>query len=400
MRNIGTRSSNNCCGCSACVDICPVNAITMNTDNNGFLYASVDKDSCIECSKCIKVCQYLTEAEKNIPIEAYASACRNKDSLKKSASGGCFYSIAEEILCAGGAAIGCAYSHSNNTLSVQHILTRSSSELYQLQGSKYVQSDTVGIFNLVEEEAKKGIPIVFSGTPCQVAACKLFLGKKYENVFFADIICHGVPSQSLFKSFVTFLEKKRGAKIVSIVFRDKDNGWGLNGSIIFKKGNNQYKKKIKSGGSSYYSLFLNAQTYRDSCYECKYASNKRVGDITLGDYWGIEKIHPEYLNTNGGILNKIAGISCILINTEKGKELIDKYGKNLILLPSSYEHIAEYNTQLRRPSRKGANRDTILEIYSTQGYDQLEKWFNQSIGPKNILYKLYEWLSPRKRIAN
>ena len=265
-----------------------------------------------------------------------------------------------------------------------------------IQGSKYVQSDTTGIYRVVKRLADEGRLILFSGTPCQVAACKLYLGKNYSNVYYIDIICHGVPSLKMFQAYVNYLQESNNIDLQKVVFRDKSLGWDLMGSIIYRKNGKTYQKKFKTGGSSYYSLFLKAQTYRDSCYECRFACNLRAGDITIGDYWGIEKTHPEYLKKNGGELDENKGISCLLVNTDKGIELIDNYATNICFFPTLFEEVAKYNKQLVQPCKVGSERQHILNILNEQDYVELEKWFYRNLRLKGYFYKLYNLIPPRK----
>lgn len=397
MNNISiNQGADNCCGCAACADICPQKAITMAADENGFTVPVINEELCIECSLCRKVCQYVTPVELSEPLEVYAAVCNDNSALMRSASGGCFYSIADSFLESGGAVAGCAYEESGDGLTVRHIIVSNSSELERLQGSKYVQSDTAGIFIRIKELAETGRPVLFSGTPCQVAACRLALGKKYENVYYIDIVCHGVPSFSMFKGYITYLEKKYGIKIDKYVFRDKSRGWGLRGSLQYRKGNKPYCRSFKTGGSSYYALFLQAQTYRDSCYQCRYAGKDRCGDITLGDYWGIEKVHPEYLKINGGNLDEKQGVSCLLVNSRSGKDLMEKYCGNIKMYQSEFSKAAMHNAQLREPSKEGNRRKDVLRIFAGQGYEGLEKWFYRELGIKGIVYKLYDLLPPEK----
>ena len=399
MGRISLDDMKKCCGCAACADNCPQRAIKMIPDNKGFVIPKIDMEKCIECGLCKSVCQYINPVELTETEETYVSSCSNSNVLVRSASGGCFYSIAESFLLDGGIVAGCAYDNTGAILSAKHIVAKNKTELVRLQGSKYVQSNTEGIFNEVKAAAKNNKSVLFCGTPCQVAACKKVLEKKYDNITYVDIICHGVPSLHMFTEYVAYLEKKHGIVIDAVCFRDKSKGWDLKGSIEYHKGEKRYKKYFLTGASSYYSLFLRGQTYRECCYECKYAGKYRCGDVTLGDYWGIEKVHPEYLLKNGGKLDETKGVSCVLVNTLKGKELIRNHGKGLFLLPSSFDNAAMFNGQLTHPSKMGANREKILRILMEQGYSELAKWYDRKTGLKRILYILYNTI-PAKRINN
>ena len=386
-----------CCGCAACADVCPRNAIEMKNDEFGFSIPVIDNNKCIHCKKCLSVCQYKIDLERYKPFEVYASATNNMDLLKHTASGGCFSALAKSVVSNGGAVVGCAYDYNKHPISVQHELIDNDVSLQKLMGSKYVQSNTEGIYRKIKKIADTNKTVLFSGTPCQVAACRLALGTQYDNVYYVDIICHGVPSQKMFQDYLLFLENKLKIRIKDITFRDKEKGWGLHGSLVFQKGKSEYKKIFKTGGSSYYSMFLNSHIYRDSCYNCRYACSLRPGDITIGDYWGVEKKHPEYLRKCGGQLDEDKGISCLLINTNKGKELIEKYGSELIMLPSSFENVADNNKQLNSPSKISDIRNDILMLFKDSGYLAVDKWFYKHKGLKSILYKI-DFLLPAKKI--
>lgn len=397
MNNVRLNSiDNKCCGCSACADICPVGAIVMSPDQNGFLIPSINDSLCVDCQKCEKTCQLIHTIGLYKPIEAYVAKCNDHDALMRSASGGVFFSIANTVLANHGAVIGCSYDRIDDQLSVRHIVIQNSSEIKRIQGSKYVQSNTTGIYKQVKNLAINNQLVLFAGTPCQVAACRAYLGDTFENVFYVDIICHGVPSQDLFNKYISFLENKNRIKIDEIIFRDKSMGWDLRGSIVFQKNNKKYKKSFKTGSSSYYSLFLQSQTYRESCYECPYAGENRSGDITIGDYWGINEVHPELLRRNGGMFDEKEGISCLIINSERGILLVKKYGNNLVLKESEFSFVSKHNSQLREPSKKGCQRDEILSILNHKGYKDLDEWYCRRLGLKRLYYKLYDLIPPKR----
>jgi len=184
-----------------------------------------------------------------------------------------------------------------------------------------------------------------------------------------------------------------GGKIIDFNFRDKTTGWGHKAKVIYvtKKGNMK-QKMISVSNSSYFKLFLDAEINRENCYSCQYASSSRPGDITIGDYWGIENEHPEYLTIHGGDLDVSKGISCLLINSKKGEKFIENYGEKLVLGKSSFEQISRGNDQLNRPSQLGANRKIILENYRTDGYRAVEKWFSKKIGLKKYIYIIWDTL--------
>lgn len=385
------REKENCCGCGACLNICPKSAISLKADEYGFLYPSINADICISCGKCIEFCSYQFQKNERLPISTYAAMAKNDGILEKSASGGFFAALATEILINKGIVFGCALEQRESGLCPEHIKIENIDELEKIQGSKYVQSKITNIYNVVKNEVKTGRMVLFSGTPCQIAALYSVLGsREWKNLLTIDIICHGVPSVSFFQGYINELEKERRQKIVRFSFRDKEDGWGLQASaeVITAKGRVK-KVMIPVQLSSYYRLFLESATYRESCYSCKYAGQQRVGDITIGDYWGIKEEHPEYLVTNGGTMDEDKGISCVLVNSVHGKQMLEKMMSAVEVMPSTFLKVAKHNAQLNKPSPKSDNRDIVLEIYKTKGYAFVNKWYYKKIGLKRYYYMIW-----------
>lgn len=376
-----------CCGCGACLNICPKGAIYMEHDKNGFIYPKISDKKCIECTLCKKVCAYQKNVNKTNIICSYVGSSKNTDRLH-SASGGIFSSIAINIINEKGIVYGASMEEIDGILTPMHIGIETKEQLWKLQGSKYVHSEIGTIYNDVKEQLKSGRLVLFSGTPCQIDGLNAFLNyKKYENLLSIDIICHGVPSKTIFQDYIRVTENKLNRKIVDFKFRDKSIGWGLNGKVKYKDKKGLIEEKIVyAGESSYYKLFLESEIYRENCYSCKYANENRVGDITLGDYWGIEYEHPELIKEEG--FNHLKGISCIIVNTQIGNKYINKYTKDIQLWPTEFEKIARHNKQLSEPSEKGKNRNKVLDIYQKDGYQGVEDWFNRKNRVKLLLVKL------------
>ncbi|MDD4371680.1 MAG: Coenzyme F420 hydrogenase/dehydrogenase, beta subunit C-terminal domain [Anaerostipes sp.] len=373
-----------CCGCGACMNVCPKQAITMEKDEYSFIYPVIDEEKCVECEMCKKVCGYQKNPETISNINTWVAVNKNESELKKSASGGIFAGIAKAFIEDGGVVFGCAMVLENNILTPKHIMVDSVKDLYKLQGSKYVQSYMENNYQLVKEMLKAHKKVLFSGTPCQVAGLNAFLGgKQYDDLFTIDIICHGVPSADFFQAYIEELNKKNNGNVTSFLFRDKDNGWGLTASVTYTDttGNNT-KKLLSAWKSSYYSLFLSSKTYRINCYSCPFAGLNRPGNITIGDFWGIEKQHPEYLNGSVAKVDETKGVSCILVNNEQGTKLIETYNKNLQLLKSDVKSAAKDNGQLNVPSPYSKDREMILNMYKNKKYEAIDKWYRKSIGPK------------------
>jgi len=373
-----------CCGCGACKSICPCGAISMRRDELGFNYPHIDESKCINCGLCNRVCVFnKREKEKAYsPLVAYAAASNNQQILEKSTSGGIFAELASCILSRGGVVFGCSYG---DDWSVSHIEISSAEDICKLQGSKYVESDTNDTFFRVKQCLIENRIVLYSGTPCQISALRSYLKNDYSNLYCVDIICHGVGAPALFESDIRFHCKEQ--KIQKISFRDKSRGWGTCG-IIFTK-----KKKIKfdSVHSAYYYYYLKNAIFRDSCYNCRYASEKRSGDLTLGDYWNVESAHR---NIEDQVELK-KGVSCVLVNTPKGACLMNEIADSLTLIPSEYQKIKQRNGQLVSCCTEPKERSEIFDIYNKFGYQELVKYWRKTTFGHRFALRL-KALVPRK----
>lgn len=269
-----------CCGCNACAEICPKHCIEMREDRKGFFYPFVNSDLCIECGLCVKVCPFIKENNKySWPITAYAAWNTEREAYLKSSSGGVAFVLSKFILENDGVVYGC----SSNGLDISHIRVDNIHDIYKLQGSKYVQSNVHGIFAKVKQDIKKNYKVLFIGTPCQVAGLKNYIMKVPENLFLIDIICHGVPSQKMLKEHVHHILGERHIERIS--FR---NGTDYVLKIYSDEGLSYEAKYWKD---LYYKAFIDGITYPSNCYHCPFACEKRVGDITIGDFWGLKNIN-------------------------------------------------------------------------------------------------------------
>ncbi len=356
MKCIEIDEEKNCCGCRGCENICPKKAIHMEENKEGFLYPIIDKNKCVGCGLCRKVCPILNDLDRTEYYESpicYAAKTINIDLQTKSSSGGLFGTFAGHILRNGGIVVGCEMDDKHK---VMHTIVEKEEDLEKVMGSKYVLSDLNNIFTRIKEELRKGRLVLFSGTPCQVSSLLMFLNKKYDNLYTIEVICHGVPPQKLFTKYIEYLEKKYDAKLEKFYFRSKQAAkWGtykaLANFVRTKDGQEQCKfsKKINADFDPYYWSFLYCKNYRRSCYSCKFAQPKRNADLTLGDFWGIEKIMPDMIDYNG--------VSIVVINSPKGKELLDKNVKKLIIKKVDYDTICQNNGQLRKPSEMPPERN-------------------------------------------
>ncbi len=366
-----------CCGCGACAFACPVDAIEMKPDENGFIYPVFDTEKCISCSLCDRTCVY-GRAERKSPDEVYAAVGRCD--LSRSASGGMFASFAEAFVSDGGAVFGAALTPADDGFISEHRRAEHISDLDALKGSKYVQSDISGAYPEIRACLDNGKRVLFSGTPCQCAAVKDYF--ESDLLYTVELVCHGVPSNELFNKFIAYEEKKRGRRITAFRFRTKKAGWGLTAELTFADGKKEY---IAPEYLSYYQLFLDGKTYRENCYTCPYASDKRGSDVTIGDFWNIELSRPDLL-TGENALDPEKGISCLCINTEKGRELLESYGSCIIKHPASYGEASRYNGQMTRPSARPTDREKILAL--AKDYSDLDRAYRRSRRPiraKNAL---------------
>lgn len=325
-----------CTGCRACEQLCPKHSIRMEEDGEGFLIAKINPHTCIDCGLCVKRCpQNRTDLQNETTQNTWAARFKENDTLYRSASGGAFAGLALHVLNQGGAVFGVCW---DNTYTACHCKAETEKELWPLLSSKYVQSDTKHTFSEVKKILLTGRKVLYSGTGCQIAGLKSFLNKEYDNLITIDLICHGVPSPLLFKKYIELLASKHNAKIEEYDFRDKSGGWGLGYKY-------KCKHKYKYGISSidpYYKYFLEGNVYRMCCYACKYARSERCGDITIGDYWGIEQFHPHFFNTKG--------VSLVLTNSKKGEKIWQEVSSNFYLLQSKLEYAIKQNGNLQMPT--------------------------------------------------
>ena len=360
MKNcIKINNKADCCGCGACLNACPKGAITMKEDEAGFIFPEVDEALCISCGICKKVCIFKDKnagAPEGEP-EVFAAVFKDRKILEESSSGGIFTPLACAVLDRGGAVFGAAW---NDEMSLEHICVENKEDLGRLRGSKYVQSNTKETFSQVKDILNEGRSVCYCATPCQIAGLKAFLGKDYENLLTIDIICHGVPSIRMLQDDLKAVAGEKYSSIKDIRFRDKRYGWAVKGAVL----TDDKEFKYNASTSPYYFYFLKGEIYRESCYSCRFPSENRQGDITLGDYWGIRGELIEKL----GDINPDKGISCVLINTENGRKWFDLIASSISLEPSSRQSVEKRNGQLTHSSTPLPEHEALLGGYIKNGY--------------------------------
>lgn len=305
---ITIKKKEDCCGCSACVQICPIQCISFNKDDSGFFYPFVESSLCISCGLCEKVCPTLNKWDKQEPRETYAIKYDNDSIRLSSSSGGVFTLLAEQVIDDGGVVFGASFT---DDWKVVHSYVEDKDELCIFRGSKYVQSEVGRSFILAESFLKSGRRVMFTGTPCQISALKRFLKKDYNNLLAVDIVCHGVPSPSLWEYYLTCVSKGcDDEKLLDISFRSKYYGWH-NFSMMFKsidKKGLSYHYYQSHNDAPYLKLYESNLLLRPSCYRCNAKGGTSRADITIGDFWGIENICPDFDDDKG--------ISLVCVNND------------------------------------------------------------------------------------
>ena len=308
MINIVDKSK--CCGCSACVQVCPKQCIQMQEDNEGFLYPLVDTQTCIQCSLCEKICPELHPSEEREPLSVYAAKNNNDEVRLSSSSGGIFTLIAERIIDEGGVVFGARF---DEKWEVCHSMATTKEDLKPFRGSKYVQSRIGTTFKQVKVCLNLGKWVLFSGTPCQVAGLKHYLRRDYENLITLDFVCHGVPSPKVWRSYLS--EVRNNHQVSNICFRDKVQSWKNYKISIDLERVESLRKSENYGTNLYMNAFLSNIVLRPSCYDCAVKCGKSGSDITLGDFWGIEHVLPDFDDDKG--------CSLLLVHSSKILEYLD-----------------------------------------------------------------------------
>lgn len=349
---------NRCYGCTVCYNICPQNAIELVKDEQGFIVPKVDQKLCNECSLCEKNCMVYTDNLKlNEVCSVFAAKSKSEKIHLTSQSGGVAYEISEKFLNKINHSIvfGAAF---NEKMEVRHIDIENQNNLYLLQGSKYVQSYLGSVFKKVEQNLKKDKKVLFIGTPCQVYGLKQYCMIKQsnmDNLFTCDLVCYGVSSPGVFKDWIKMLEEGKKSNLKEMYFRDPSDKWG-NGreKYVFVKGE---ILKTKVYMNWYFANFIT----RTSCETCKFSNIKRAGDITLGDFWGINECMPDFADKQG--------ISLVLINSEKGKYIWELLENDLKYRKSNIESAQKAQTRLEENEKKIdiVNKKRFWKIYNKYG---------------------------------
>jgi len=371
---------NDCTGCYGCFNICPQKAIDMYLNNEGFLCPSVNNVKCIKCGICQKYCPIIgNQLPENLDIPlSFAAWSKDDQTRTKSSSGGVFTEIAKIVIKEGGVVFGVTF---DNSFKAKHISIETEEDISLIRGSKYVQSHVNDAYERAVSIALQGRTVLFSGTPCQIAALNLFIQSNSGiEIYTCEVICHGVPSESVFRSYLDYLSQLKNSEVKEFSFRDKTIGWKKFGTkIIFYNGEEYFCMHRRD---PFMIGFLRNIYLRPICYECPFAQIPRVSDITLGDFWGVPKE-----------LDDPRGVSVVIINTPKGQKLFEKVS-NVDKVKVSLDQITSHNTRLVNGHlEKSPYRKDFYELLKTNGFQAvMEKYLKNLLAPKYLVNVILRYI--------
>ncbi|MBR2376636.1 MAG: Coenzyme F420 hydrogenase/dehydrogenase, beta subunit C-terminal domain [Clostridia bacterium] len=371
-----------CTGCGACFNTCSNNAISMIYNKEGFSYPKIDANKCLKCNKCDGVCPIVQKGEsENYLQQVYACQIKDKNMLLTATAGGFFPLLAKKIIDGGGFVYGCLWS---NELKAVHKGSDNVDIIKKINGSKYVQSDMIDIFKEIYLNLKKGKTVLFSGTPCQVDAVKKYCKDiDLAKLITVDVICYGVPSPKLFSAYIEKLNKRHNAKVIDFKFRDKKTyGWSHT-TVITLQRSDGFIFEIEEPDHNkidYYKMFGTRNCFRESCYNCQYNVLERVSDFTTGNYWDIEKKSSSFKFE--------LGVSMVLINTNKAKEIFNDIKSEMIVEERTIEDAILSNDALVKGSVYPKQRKDVYRHFEKKGFDSVYKKYYQENAMSKIKSKI------------
>ncbi|NEU06595.1 Coenzyme F420 hydrogenase/dehydrogenase, beta subunit C-terminal domain [Clostridium senegalense] len=363
MENVYLRKED-CCNCSACYNTCPTQAISMKSDEEGFLYPVIDKELCIDCHSCVNICPLIYDGnykEKTVPNFLVAKHKR-EEVLMNSTSGGVFTAISDVILKEGGVVYGADF---DDEFHVLHKRAENYEQRNRMRISKYVQSNMGNTFEQVKKDLMNKRKVLFTGTPCQNAGLRGYMGDSslVENLYLCDVICHSIPSPLVWEDYKRLLEKEYKGKLTSIQFRSKTIDWSRENSNKTFLFTTSHSEKIHTDERFYQLFFGNKTIMRPSCEQCPFTDIHRASDITIADYWGIEKYAPEW--------NDKKGVSLILINNEKGSNLLKKCSEELKYETRPMEESLAEQQRLSESIKFPKKREKFWHDYRKYGFEYI-----------------------------
>lgn len=356
-------SHDECTACAACMNICLHNAITMCEDECGYLHSEINASLCVECGLCRMICPVLHPLNPHKVCTVYAVVSQNRNERRTSSSGGAASSIGRYITGIGGIVYGCSQK---NYMDIKHIRVDRAESIDSLKGSKYVQSEIGLCYRKVKQDLRTNKPVLFVGTPCQVAGLKCFLRKEYPNLFTIDLVCHGVAPQRMLWEDVEKYDglKRYHPKEIYVNFRWKAR-YGVQYGMQYCQNSDKtinILKSIKFPYEAYITAFMTGLSFRENCHKCVYAGVNRVGDITIGDFWGLGAYQKTKIKAKDGV-------SLLLVNTEKGEKLLQDVKDEFILEERTLKEAVQGNANLRVASARPQGKDIFKKVLKEKGLD-------------------------------
>ena len=356
-----------CTLCGGCINACPTDAIRLKKQYLDFCYPDIDANLCINCNKCELSCPILGEKSKpenGFPI-AFAAQSKNDEVRIRSSSGGAFYEFADKMLKDGGYVCGAVF---DEEFHVKHIVSNSKNDVYRMMGSKYAQSDMGYCYREIKDVLEKGHKVLFSGCPCQVAGMRTFLGKEYRNLLLVELICHGIPSDQMLQAYIRMQEKKYGAKLKRMEFRNKTKGWHNSAVRMEFENGKIYAEPMTI--DAFMQGYFRGVSLKESCFSCQFRNFASGSDLTIGDFWGAE-IEMSHIDDN-------KGLSVVISNSQKGTVFLEKTMTSCV--PVKMDNILKYNQALVRPFSIGEQRTVFYKYATEKGAEKaIEQFFYEKL---------------------
>lgn len=377
-------NNNQCCGCGACENICPQNCIKMLWDNEGFSFPVIDGDKCIGCGLCQRSCPVLKVDNNSLCAvnTAYAAFTKDERLRLESSSGGIFSELAKQVIQKGGVVFGCAMT--DDCKKAHHIMAEKIEDFKHLRGSKYIQSEIGLTYRKAKDYLNNGRYVLYSGTPCQIAGLKAYLGNvTYDNLLTVDVICHGTSSTKVWNKYLILLENKSDTEYVS--FRDKSCGWKTYNLFCRFKNGAEYHGKV--GEDLFLRGFVSDYYLRKSCYNCKFKGENIQSDITLGDFWGIENTLPQ--------INDNKGVSVVLVHSKCGQSFIDDISNRIKLFAVSEKQALASNPAYYKSVPLNGVRRAFFRDFN-RGKPVFEKYCSSTLRSR-LVRKFYSVFNKSER---